>query len=440
VSAARSLASAIALKASGHNVLVLERESQLGGTVPVMIHVLSVPPNGCKVLFDWGLEAQIRANAAVSVGFAVYKYDGGKAPERDFLGMNNWSPELLNEARGEFVQFRLQDLLQILYDEAIKPSQESPNSRVTVLFGAEVVKVDCESYSVTLRSGDIHSGDAIIGADGARGVVRRTLLQETGVDPDSCDVPTGLALYGTVIPRALAIQHPDLASFYESPASTLELGSNRGAITSSVGTEGDIMLWVYTPSAIGASTQEPDAKLTDVLGSCDPQIEKLAALAAPATCVQIYDRHELYSWVSESGRVLVLGGAAHPFPPASIHTSSIAIEDGAFIGKIFSHTHNPDRIPEFMNAFEEHRRDRCYRIRDAEKDYISGLITLPDGEMQVVRDAAMRANTAAGRNLMDPNPDSEESTWQEIIGGARMMHEWWMAWGRLRGFAEQENA
>lgn len=70
--------------------------------------------------------------------------------------------------------------------------------RVTVLFGAEVVEVDCETCTVTLRSGEIHGGDAIIGADGARGVVRRTLLQEEDVLPHKDDAPTGLALYGYV--------------------------------------------------------------------------------------------------------------------------------------------------------------------------------------------------------------------------------------------------
>lgn len=76
--------------------------------------------------------------------------------------------------------------------------------------------------------------------------------------------------------------------------------------------------------------------------------------------------------MSESGRVLALGNAAHPFPvgastplrlcsslvdgkPGSVHSYSIALEDGLFIGKIFSHTQDRDRVPEFLSAFQEHR-------------------------------------------------------------------------------------
>ncbi|KAJ7488100.1 hypothetical protein FB451DRAFT_1226419 [Mycena latifolia] len=434
------LASAIALKASKHNVLVLEKESQLGGTDSIPTRCARIAPNGSKILFDWGLEAQTKANAAFAPAFDVYKYDGGKAPERDFIGRNRWDPELLSEARGDFVHFWHRDLLQILYEEAMKPlpTEENATSRVTVLFGSDVVNVDCDRCSVTLASGETHTGDAIIGADGACGIVRRALIQGEDIDPESCDVPTGLALYGAVIPKELAIKHPDLAVFYEYPRGTVELGSNRGAMTCPVGSENDIMLWVYTPdsSQDGTWTEEAEQKITDVLGPCDAQIKHLAALAGPATCVQIQDRYELDSWVSESGKVLVLGEAAHPFPAAALHTYSIALEDGAFIGKIFSHTRNRDRIPEFLHAFEEHRRSRSLRIREMERQYV-GVITLPDGEMQQMRDAGMRANHAAGRNVMD----AQESDLQQMQDDMRMLFaydpaddadEWWMSWGRWR--------
>ncbi|KAJ7695758.1 hypothetical protein B0H17DRAFT_426680 [Mycena rosella] len=435
------LASAIALKHSGHNVVVLERESKLGGTILGQGGCARVPPNGCKILFDWGLEAQTRANTSIAVGFGVYKHDGGMAPNRDFVGTSRFNPELMSEARGDFVQFRYHDLLRILYEEATKISERVPVSRVTVLFGADVANVDSDSCSVTLLSGEIHTGDAIIGADGPSGVVRRTLLQEEDVNPEICDVRTGMALCSAVIPKALAIQHPDLASFYEYPASTVSMGSNSGSITCAVGTENDISLWVYTPdsSQDGTWTQEADKKLPDVLGPCDAKIRKLAALAGSANCVQSQDHHELESWVSASGKVLVLGEAAHPFPPASLHAYSVCLEDGAFIGKIFSYARNPERIPEFFYAFEEHRRSRCSRIREAEKQYI-GVITLPDGELQVRRDVSMRANHAAGRDVME----GEESNLQQMLDDMRMVFaydpaddadEWWMSWGRFRDSA-----
>ncbi|KAJ7148147.1 hypothetical protein C8R43DRAFT_1129294 [Mycena crocata] len=422
------LASAVALKKSGHNVLVLEKDAQLGGTGPIPGGGCArVPPNGAKILSDWGLDDEIKEHTSTSAGFGIYKYNGGKPDGRDFLGIERWDPELLSEARGEFLQFRHRELLRILYDAAVGPppaddSSHRPNDRkmkraedytprVTVLLGAEVTSVDCESCSVTLRSGDMHTADAIIGADGLRGVVRQVLTGEEDASPED-DVFTGLAMYGAMIPKALAIQDPDLHLFLEWPETSLSLGSHRGTIAISTGKEKDIALWLYTPDSTqdGSWKEDADPKLSEVLGSCDVHLQKLAALAGPTTCIQVQDHYDLESWVSASGRVMVLGEAAHPFPPAALHAYSIALEDGAFIGKIFSHTRDRNRIPEFLE-------ERCTRIRDIEKVYITHFITLPDGEMQEAREAAMRANHAAGRNVVG----SAESDLQHMLDDTRMI-------------------
>ncbi|KAJ7921364.1 hypothetical protein B0H13DRAFT_1985155 [Mycena leptocephala] len=444
------LASAIALKASGHNVLVLEKEPQLGGTSSMPSRCARIPPNGSKILYDWGLEAETMDCAVIAEGFRLYRYEGTESG-RDHIGMHLWDPELLTEARGKFLNFRHQDLLLILYEGLIKPPQHSQNTtkmkqneadsapRVSVLFGAEVVEVDCATCTVTLNTGETHVGDVIIGADGARGVVRRMLMQEEDAVPGRDDSPTGLAVYMAVIPKSLTVNDPDLASFYEYPEYTTSFGSNRGALTFTAGKEREISLCIYTPDSPGDG-EGNDQKLTDVLGPCDVGIRKLAALAKSAACIQITDPYRLRSWVSESGKVVVLGEAAHPYPPGSLHKYSIALEDGAFIGKIFSHTRDRNRIPEFLHAFQEHRESRCFRIRDIEKQYIGGTI-LQDGEMQAARDAALRANYAAGRDVFDTPGSVPEKLLNETVmvfgyDPADDADEWWMSWGRLREAAD----
>ncbi|KAF7330992.1 FAD-binding-3 domain-containing protein [Mycena venus] len=422
------LASAIALRASGHNVLVLEQERQLGGSDSVPSGVARVPPNGSKILFDWGLGPEVIENTIVSEGFMVYKYTGGHGPGLDCVGLNRWDPEFLTEARGDFRIFRHRDLLHILYDAAIRPPTPNDASKlspkVTVLFGAEVVHIDMDLCSVSLRSGDIHIGDAVIGADGAGGIVRQSLMREQLEDPtatvDKYDLPTGLSVCSANISKVDGLTVPEFAKFYQSPHSNLGtvcVGSNRGALTSILGKSTELALSVYTPdcSDRGGWTRVADKKMSDVIGPCDIPFQNLAAYAGPSVCIQIKDHHELESWVSESGRVVVLGDAAHPFPPAAMNCYAIALED-------------------------EHRRDRCFRIRNADKHYITTL-TLPDGEVQESRDALMRANQAAGRNVMD----APESSLQDIIDEMRMVFgyeptddadEWWMSWGRLRDASE----
>ncbi|KAK6977622.1 FAD-binding-3 domain-containing protein [Favolaschia claudopus] len=447
------LVSAIALRASGHEVLVIEKDEELGGSPSIPTGGVRLPPNGCKILFDWGLEAQIRAHAIVGEGFTVYKYEGTDSG-RDYLGTNRWDPELLRESRGDFLQIRHRDLIRLLYDTALgKPLKNdsepqlnghTPSQPITFEFGAEVVDADFDTCSVTLKSGVVHHGDAIIGADGASGFVRRRLLAEdvapllvSGTD----DERRGLALYAAIIPKSAAVVDEELSKLYEYPQRnmvTFSMGSNRGAQAFLAGEDEDIVFWVYTPDADedGSWTQVAEKNITDVVGPCDPLIRRLAALAGPATCVQIKNYYELKSWVSKSGNAVVLGEAAHPFPVVSLHTYSVAIEDGAFIGKLFSHSRKPARVREFMSAFEETRKARCLHIDHSEKQYID-VMALPDGPMQATRDAAMRANEAAGRNVMDAADVDLQQMWDDMrmIFGydpADDADDWWMSWGRLR--------
>ncbi|KAJ7489280.1 hypothetical protein FB451DRAFT_1166968 [Mycena latifolia] len=250
----------------------------------------------------------------------------GNVTAPDFIGLNQFEPKLLNEARGHFTQFRHQDLLRILYEDLTKREKDS-TLRVVVVFGAEVVKIDCDACAVTMRSGEIHTGDAVLGADGVCGIVRRTLMVEEGVEPSAFETPTGLAVYSATIPMSLVANDPDLAMFYQFPKNTVLMGSNRAALTNVAGTQNDIALVVYTPDSTedGGWAEDAELQITDIIGPCGPQLQKLASLAGPPICVQIQDRYELESWVSETGRVLVLGEAAHPFPEKSSRILAIAI-------------------------------------------------------------------------------------------------------------------
>ncbi|KAF7371319.1 FAD-binding-3 domain-containing protein [Mycena sanguinolenta] len=357
------LASAIALKKAGHNALVLEKEPQLGGIGSVQngSGCAQICPNGCKILLDWGLEAEINAKSAPCSGFSVYKYAKGEAPSPDQLGINRYDPAVLDEARGRYVQFAHRDLVRVLYDVALTPSDKigsNSAAQVSIMFGSEVVNVDCDACAVTLRSGKIHTAHGIIGADGTNGVVRRALMQEEGTKED--DGP-GVAAYCATIPKALVLEN-NLDVFYHHLGMTIWIGSNQGIRTFVVasltfGNEQDITLFLYLRNGSHTSTwtQEAEMKITDLLGPCDEHIRKLAELAGPATCVQ-HELSKLESWVSRSGRVLALGEAAHPFPYGATQAYAVTLEDAAFIGKIFSHTRDRVRVPRVLPGLPRAQR------------------------------------------------------------------------------------
>ncbi|KAF7371325.1 FAD-binding-3 domain-containing protein [Mycena sanguinolenta] len=437
------LASAIALKRAGHSVLVLEKELELGGigSVPNGSGCAQICPNGCKILLDWGLEAEVNAKSATCSGFSLYKYTAGEASGPDQLGINRYDPVVLDEARGRYLQFAHRDLVRMLYDAAAVASSDkiesSSAARVSIVFGAEVVNVDCDACSVTLQSGDIHTAHAIIGADGTTGVVRRRLIEEEGASRQSDD-GLGVALYHATVPKALVDEH-DLTVFYHHLGMTAWLGPNRGLKTLVVGNEQDISMFLFTPDSCQDSTwtREAETKITEVLGPCDERIRKLVELAGSVACIQHEPPSKLESWVSKSGRVLVLGDAAHPFPPGASQAYGVALEDAAFIGKIFSHAKNPTRVPDFFRAFQEHREPRVSHLLDIEDEY-RYYILMPDGETQVERDAAFRARHAIGQNVFDGDLEHMMEDVRIMFGynATDDADEWWMTWGRYLDAAE----
>ncbi|KAJ6483245.1 hypothetical protein C8R45DRAFT_1215119 [Mycena sanguinolenta] len=439
------LASAIALKRAGHNVLVLEKDLQLGGigSVPNGSGCAQICPNGCKILLDWGLEAEIDAKSAPCWGFSLYKYMAREAIDPDHLGINRYDAAVLDEARGRYVQFVHRDLL-----------------RCTSICW-EVANVDCDACSVTLRSGETHTAHAIIGADGARGVVRTTLIEEEEGTAQQSDDGLGVALYHATVPKALLDEH-DLSVFYHHLGMTVWTGPNRGRhlvysvlkadIHSNdaglrafvVGNEQDISLFLFTPDICQASTwtQEAKTKITDVLGPCDEQIRKLAELAGPrSACDMIQPRTN-----SNPGCRKAEGFSSWVMPPirsrpgrkhGATQAYSVALEDAAFVGKIFSHTKNPVRVPEFFRAFQEHREPRVSYILGVQ-DHYSFLLLMPDGETQVHRDAALRARHAVGQNVFDDDLEDmmEADRIMFSYDSADDADEWWINWGRYRAVSE----
>ncbi|KAF7297003.1 FAD-binding-3 domain-containing protein [Mycena indigotica] len=468
------LAAGIALKRSGHSVLILEKAAGLGdGRSTIPVGCARITPNGSKILYDWGLEERIEElqYQTSSSGFAVFRYEGN-GEQQDLMGVQRYDEEMLSEARGQYLTFRHVDLINLLYDEFYRPTKSSSldKNMVEVRFGAEAASIDLESCVVTLRSGEPLVADVIIGADGPSGMVRAALEQEgdreeisrtsdrltsddgdfwadsdsesegSHVLGDTEGVP--LVVYSATIPKSTMQGHPALADF-SSYSHCAFFGSNRGAFVYSVGE--DLSVCIYM-SRLFLDGQPSGLKISDMLGSaCDSAqvIRCIVSIAdtvdddkvQPPLCRPLQEHEPLQSWVSESGRVVVIGEAAHPFPAGAVYSYACALEDGSFIGKIFSHTQDRSRIPELLYAFQEHRKPRCTLLHDIEIQYVAAL-TL-EGEMSVLRDAMFRANYQQGKNVLEMPESMEGQRMEETraifaYDAADDADEWWITWGRFR--------
>ncbi|KAG7448109.1 FAD/NAD(P)-binding domain-containing protein [Guyanagaster necrorhizus] len=408
------LTAALALSSVGHKVTVIEKRGTLeqgteGG--------IRMAPNFSKILYHWGLEQEVKKIAATSRALRLYIYETG-----ELLGEHIWDTEVLKETKGEFLTVHYSALLQLLYDVAISRGTE-------IRFNTLATSVDPVSGRVTLHSGEVLQGDVVVGADGPSGITRR-------VFPKSEERPSGMSLFSATIHRNSIINDPDLDYLYDEPVTMANwCGNGYSSALYPTGGDSDYSMLVFGP------TEEPSLAacqdIQDFVSTADERLRKLARMATSFTYVPIIDCPLLDEWVS--GRLVVIGDAAHPVLPGAVQSYAMCAEDGATLGRLFSHLHSSDQIPIFLEAFQDLRHSRCSFVMQREKELLS-FLTLPPGEEQIMRDETMRAKRDAGLSVLsaaDALNTEEAEWWLEIkhmfsYDAEDDADNWWVQWGILR--------
>ncbi|TFK61683.1 FAD/NAD(P)-binding domain-containing protein [Pluteus cervinus] len=414
------LSCAIALRRVGHRVQVLDRSPTLHMTAGGA----RVPPNMSKILYHWGLEEEVRKISFKSRAIHLLLCESG-----EHLGKHHWDEEMLKEARGDFVAVYQRDLRKLLYDTAIAKG-------ANVRLNTPVKSVDPDSRTVTLMSGEVIRADIIVGADGVNGVTRPLLTDEPHGQRGA------LNMYCTTIPKEKILEDDDLKFFYtQKPAAMYSWwGDGRIVLTYPIAKTHDIGMYVYGPWDGQESTWDKTVSargMHEILSNCEIRLRKLGRLAEPPTCVNSREYADLEEWVHESGRLVLIGEAAHPLPAGAIHMGAMGVEDGAVLAKLFSHLRTDDQIGSFLWAFQDLRQPRCAAVSKKETGDIH-FMTFPPGEMQQYRDNAMRAKRDAGIDALASTNEHEESPeWEEIkemfaYDAEDEADNWWVEWGLLR--------
>ena len=164
-------------------------------------------------------------------------------------------------------------------------------------------------------------------------------------------------------------------------------------------------------------------------------------------------RDDIQDWVDPTGRVVLIGEAAHPllvgpftlvaygnehptffYQPCSTQGAGLAVEDAAVLGGLMSHLRTWEQIPQFLDAFQDLRQPRSIEVKASELQN-AALCTLPPGEARDARDAAMRHSSTA-----DPDADWDDTSLREqydtignIFGynAIEAAEDWWLKWGIL---------
>jgi salicylate hydroxylase len=327
------IAAAVALARAGIGVQVHEQAQQLtevGAGV-------SLAPNGLRMLERLGVSEEVR-RAGARYASAQLRLPDGRAVRHEPYQF---------ALPGQNVGIHRADLLALLAGQ-LPPGTVRTGHRCTGF------SQDPGGATVGFADGTTATADVVIGADGIHSV-----LQGFVVAPAE-PVFSGVVAYRGLVPR--------LAGY---PAGTIRMwmGEGRHFLVFPV-RAGQLLNYVgFVPSATAVreswSAPSDPAALAAHFAGWDSVIgQVIAAISGPGGSGfqwGMYDRVPLSRW--SSGRLTLLGDAAHPMLPHLGQGVNQALEDAVALATLLGAGTNPADVPRALAAYEGLRRDRTARVQ-----------------------------------------------------------------------------
>ena len=327
------IAAALALARAGIDVGVYEQAQQLAEVGAGV----SLAPNGLRMLERLGVGEHVRRAGARYVS-AQLRFSDGRAVRHE--------PDQFTRP-GQNIGIHRADLLALLAGQ-LPPGTVRAGRRCTGF------RQDAGSATAVFADGTTATADVVIGADGIHSV-----LQGFVVAPAQ-PVFSGVVAYRGLVPRAAG---------YPADALRMWVGQSKHFLVFPV-RAGELLNYVgFVPS--GAEVRESwsapgdPAALAAHFAGWDPVIgEVIAAISGPGGTGfrwGMYDRAPLPRW--SSGRLTLLGDAAHPMLPHLGQGVNQALEDAVTLATLLGAGAGPAGVPRALAAYEGLRRDRTARVQ-----------------------------------------------------------------------------
>lgn len=381
------LSAALACAREGAQVDLFERApefSEVGAGI-------QLSPNIVRVLHSWDLK-----NALEEVAVFPERIQIRAATTGEELGVLRLGAAFAQRYGAPYLTIERADMHQLLR----KAVQSMP--QVDCHLASKVLDFSQSEEGVSLRLADQRQakGALLVGADGGWSGVRQLLLQ------DGVPKPTGHLAY-----RAMLSQS-DLPVSLRSDQVTVWLGPRLHVVQYPVhaGERLNVVAIVHGQVQGDMSTWDHSANAADlqrsIFGSCSPLTDLIHAVDSwrlwPLSIRQpMQGAHE-----HASGRVALLGDAAHPMVPYLAQGAGMAIEDACVLAKVlalggvFDATASVDRpapnIPVLLSQYAHQRWHRNSRVQ--RRAIRNGRIFHATGPLRWGRDAAMQV---LGESLLD---------------------------------------
>jgi salicylate hydroxylase len=329
------LTAALALRARGLDVTVFEQAEilrEIGAGV-------SIHPNAARLLRRVGLRDQLQKIGSPIAGITLRNSQGEPitTPEGPaapaFLG----GDQGYNVHRASFVN--------LLFDAL-------PKGTVTLGHRCIQLKETDERIRLSFANGASAEADVVIGADGIRSIVQR----EIGLH--SRPTSEGIMAYRGLIPA----ERLPWASDLSDPA--LWLGAGRSFLLYPVARGQLINMVAFVPTDTDSEESwsapgDLEALATEYAGWDRPVQDTIKALDETFRW-GIYDRAPLPHW--STGRITLMGDAAHPMVPHVGQGAGQSIEDGFTLAVLLEGC-STGEVADRLKLYEAIRRERTSKVQ-----------------------------------------------------------------------------
>jgi len=324
---------------------------------------LSIGPNAVRLLDEIGIGEALRRVGAVPDTVDLLRWDDGALLHRTTLG-----PAMEGRFGAPQLDLFRPDLQRAMIEAVPKGSLH---------LGAQVTEVrqDDDRAFLTLADGTEVGADLVVAADGIRSPVRRHLFGPE--DP----VFSGTVVYRGVVPREdVADLHPPRTNMYwlgpqRHGVSYWLSGGERLAVTLAT-READWSRESWTLEA-------PAAEAMEFVDGWDEGFRTRLSLCGTMLRGAVFVREPIERW--SSGRITLLGDAAHAMAPFQAQGSAQAIEDAYVLAACLAEDES-DAVAA-IKRYEAIRLSHAAELQGSSPSAAESFY-LPDGDEQRTRDAA----------------------------------------------------
>ena len=327
------MAAAVALMRAGIDVQVYEqarRLTEVGAGV-------SLAPNGLRMLERLGV--------GEGIGRVGARYASVELLLSDGRPVRHEPHEFVQPGRN--VGIHRADLLALLAGQ-LAPGTVRTGRRCTGLLQ------ETGSATVGFADGTTATADVVIGADGMHSVLRGFVVEPA--EP----VFSGVVAYRGLVPRLDGYPDSTMRMWAGEGKHFLVYPVRAGQLLNYVG-------FVPSDTSVHESWSAPGdpVALAAHFTGWDPVVGKVvAAVSEPGGSGfrwGMYDRAPLPRW--SSGRLTLLGDAAHPMLPHLAQGVNQALEDAVALATLLGACAGQADVPRALTAYEELRRDRTARVQ-----------------------------------------------------------------------------